>query len=141
VNYCTSHQIRQVADRLLPRIVRDVDGLEEERFGTISVFNGPDPLIQICADSKTELEFVAQWISGAVGEGMSPSEIGIFVRTRGLLDRARAAVKAAQHEVLELSERGEEPGGRVSIGTMHLAHRQVANRTFSSHYERGLVTA
>jgi hypothetical protein len=45
VNYRTSHQIRQAADRLLPRVVRDVDGLEEERFGTVSVFNGPGPNI------------------------------------------------------------------------------------------------
>jgi hypothetical protein len=36
VNYRTSHQIRQTADRLLPNVVRDVDGREEERFGTVS---------------------------------------------------------------------------------------------------------
>jgi hypothetical protein len=40
VNYRTSHQIRQAADRLMPKVVRDVDGVEEERFGTVSVFNG-----------------------------------------------------------------------------------------------------
>jgi hypothetical protein len=33
VNYRTSHQIREAADRLLPKVVRDVDGLEEERSG------------------------------------------------------------------------------------------------------------
>ncbi len=31
VNYRTSHQIRQMADRLLPPVVRDVDNREEER--------------------------------------------------------------------------------------------------------------
>jgi hypothetical protein len=35
--------------------------------------------------------------------------------------RARAAVKAAGHTQLELSERREDPQGRVAIGTMHLA--------------------
>ena len=41
VNYRTSHQIRQTVDRLLPPLVRDADGNDEDRRGTISVFNGP----------------------------------------------------------------------------------------------------
>ena len=41
VNYRTSHQIWLAADRLLPRSVRDVDGFEDGRDGTISVFEGP----------------------------------------------------------------------------------------------------
>jgi hypothetical protein len=121
VNYRTSHQIRQTADHLLPKIVRDVDGVEEKRFGTVSVFNGPDPLIAVHADSKAEIVAVSQWISQAIADGIKPSEIGIFVRTRNQLDRARAAVAAAGRGTLELSERSEDARDRVSIGTMHLA--------------------
>jgi hypothetical protein len=40
VNYRTSHQIRRAADKLLPGPRRDVDGVVEEREGTVSVFNG-----------------------------------------------------------------------------------------------------
>jgi len=43
------------------------------------------------------------------------------VRSRNQIDRARAAVHAAGHDALELSERGDDPGSRISIGTMHLA--------------------
>lgn len=121
INYRTSHQIRQAADRLLPKVVRDVDGLEEERFGTVSVFNGPEPVISVYPDPTAESGAVGQWISQAVADGVKPSEVGVFVRTRNQLDRARAAVIAAGHDVLELSERGDDPAGRVSIGTMHLA--------------------
>jgi superfamily I DNA/RNA helicase len=121
VNYRTSHQIRQTADHLLPKIVRDVDGVEEERFGTVSVFNGPDALIAVHADSKAEISAVSQWISQAISEGIKPSEIGIFVRTRNQIDRARAAVAAAKRDTLELSKRSEDAGDRISIGTMHLA--------------------
>ena len=64
---------------------------------------------------------MGQWISEAVAEGIKPSEIGLFVRTRDQLDRARAAVRVADQKVFELSERGDDPAGRVSIGTMHLA--------------------
>ena len=43
------------------------------------------------------------------------------MRAPELLSRARGAVQAAGAEPLELSERGDDPGNRVSIGTMHLA--------------------
>src|SRR3984957_10935221 len=121
VNYRTSHQIRQAADRLLPKIVQDVDGNEQDRRGTVSVFNGPDPEIQIYGDPERESAGVADWIKKAVDGGIAPAEIGIFVRSNDQLARARAAVKAAGHTQLELSERLEQPKGRVAIGTMHLA--------------------
>jgi superfamily I DNA/RNA helicase len=121
VNYRTSHQIRQAADRLLPETMRNVDGLEEERFGTVSVFNGPDPVISVYPDVAAEGAAVRQWISRAIADDIKPSEIGIFVRTHDELSRVRPAVIAAGHETLELSERGDEPGARISIGTMHLA--------------------
>jgi len=50
VNYRTSHQIRQAVDRLLPPAVRDVDRKEEERTGTVAVFNGPEPDVRILED-------------------------------------------------------------------------------------------
>jgi superfamily I DNA/RNA helicase len=121
VNYRTSHQIRQAADRLLPKVVRDVDGVAQERFGTVSVFNGPEPVLKKHTDAKAEVDSVAQWISDGVATGISVFEIGIFVRSRDQLDRARSAVHAAGYDALELSERGYEPGDRISIGTMHLA--------------------
>jgi mRNA-degrading endonuclease RelE of RelBE toxin-antitoxin system len=121
VNYRTSHQIRQAADRLLPKIVFDVDQNEQDRRGTVSVFNGPDPEIQTFADADRETKGVADWIKAAVADGITPAEIGIFVRSNDQLARARAAVKAAGHTQLELSERLEQPQGRVAIGTMHLA--------------------
>jgi mRNA-degrading endonuclease RelE of RelBE toxin-antitoxin system len=121
VNYRTSHQIRQAADRLMPKIVQDVDGNEQDRRGTVSVFNGPDPEIQIFADAEREIARVTEWIKQAVDDGIAPAEIGIFVRSNEQLARARAAVKAAGHTQLELSERLEQPKGRVAIGTMHLA--------------------
>lgn len=121
VNYRTSHQIRQAADRLLPKIVLDVDQNEQDRRGTVSVFNGPDPEIQTFADADQEMKGVADWIRAAVADGIAPAEIGIFVRSNDQLARARAAAKAAGHTQLELSERLEQPQGRVAIGTMHLA--------------------
>ncbi|MDE3767562.1 3'-5' exonuclease [Sinorhizobium meliloti] len=121
VNYRTSHQIRQAADRLLPKVVQDVDGIEQDRRGTVSVFNGPEPEVRTFPDIDAETQGVADWIKGLVADGVAPAEIGLFVRSNAELGRARAAVKAAGHTQLELSERLEDPRGRVAIGTMHLA--------------------
>lgn len=121
VNYRTSHQIRQAADRLLPKVVQDVDGIEQDRRGTVSVFNGPEPDVMTFADADAETRGIAAWINQVVTDGVAPAEIGLFVRSKQELGRARAAVKAAGHAQLELSERLEEPQGRIAIGTMHLA--------------------
>lgn len=121
VNYRTSHQIRQAADRLLPKVVQDVDGIEQDRRGTVSVFNGPDPEIRTFADVDAETAGIAGWIGEKIAEGIGATEIGIFVRSNRELVRARAAVKAAGHAPLELSERLEDPAGRIAIGSMHLA--------------------
>ncbi|MGE9296009.1 MAG: 3'-5' exonuclease [Puniceicoccales bacterium] len=121
VNYRTSHQIRRSADRLLPHIVQDVDGVTEERRGTVSVFNGPDPVIRTYPSPEAEVDGVADWIKSLVDEGVAQAEIGLFVRSKEQLARARQAVRNSGHQQLELSERFEEAKGRISIGTMHLA--------------------
>ena len=121
VNYRTSHQIRQTVDRLLPPLVHDVDGDEEDRRGTVSVFNGPDPEIRVFKDSKQEIDGLALWIYEAIEDGIEPDEIGVFVRSMEELLRARAVVTNAGQTTLQLSDRVEEREGRISIGTMHLA--------------------
>lgn len=121
VNYRTSHQIRQTVDRLLPPLVRDVDGNEEDRSGTVSVFNGPDPEVKVFDDSNQENEEVSLWVREIIDEGIEPDQIGIFVRSNNELSRARTAVKQSGQIPLELSNRVEEREERVSIGTMHLA--------------------
>lgn len=121
VNYRTSHQIRRMADRLLPNAVRDVDGNADERDRTVSIFNGPAPEMVRSDTIVAEIATVAAWITQAQFHGVLPSEIGLFVRTRAELARARAAVEAAGLGWLELSERDEDLAGRVAIGTMHSA--------------------
>ena len=121
VNYRTSHQIRQTLDRLLPPLVRDVDGNEEDRRGTVSVFNGPDPVVRVFDDSKQEIKGLALWVCEVIKHGIEPDEIGIFVRSTNELPRARTVIKEAGQTPLELSDRVEEREGRISIGTMHPA--------------------
>lgn len=101
--------------------MRDVDDREEERRGTISVFEGPPPEVALSADEAAETDFVAAFLRDAAAQGIAPDEMGVFVRSRRELPRARAAVERAGLGAAELSEREVEIGDRVAIGTMHLA--------------------
>ncbi|MBB4399101.1 UvrD-helicase domain-containing protein [Bradyrhizobium sp. ERR14] len=93
VCYRTSQQIRRAADRLLPTVLRDSDGLDDERRGIISVFDGPPPEIRSFATTATEAEAVRQTVEGWLSEGIVAHEIGLFVRTPELVVRARTAIE------------------------------------------------
>ena len=95
INYRTSHQIRQQADRLLPPSLTDVDGNTEDRRGTISIFNGPPPMITVYANQDDETAAIAAWITARLAEGIQPDEIGVFVRAQPQLERATAAISLA----------------------------------------------
>ena len=114
INYRTSHQIRRQADRLLDGTLTDVDGNEEHRDGTISVFNGPVPTIHAADSEDAETDYVADWLLERIGEGVVAQEIGVFARTEAQLARAREAVKKAS----DISGTGL---GGITLTTMHAA--------------------
>jgi mRNA-degrading endonuclease RelE of RelBE toxin-antitoxin system len=121
INYRTSHQIRRKADRLLGPEVSDVDGNTEDRRGTVSVFNGPEPLVQVSENREEEGRAVAEWLSLLVEEGFQSHEIGLFVRSPAQIDRAKQATGVAGLEFVELDDDVETRSGHISICTMHLA--------------------
>ncbi|MHB8880076.1 MAG: UvrD-helicase domain-containing protein [Thermodesulfovibrionales bacterium] len=121
INYRTSHQIRMQADRLLAPELADVDGNAEERRGTISVFNGPAPVIKVLKTPAEEIKAVCEWLAERIGDGLKPHEIGMFVRSEAELDRARKAVVKAGLAFKILDENVDTSVGHVSICTMHLA--------------------
>lgn len=121
INYRTSHQIRSQADRLLPHVVSDVDGISENRKGTVSVFNGPPPNIRIIEDQESEGLLVSQWIKERLDEGYHPEEIGIIVRSADEIERAVAAAQAANLKHQVLNGHPISDASAAAIGTMHLA--------------------
>ncbi len=121
INYRTSHQIRMQADKLLGPEISDVDGNTEDRRGTVSVFNGASPAIQTFDGEDEEQQAVGSWIAQQLEAGLEPQEIAVFVRSDEQLDRARAAVEAADAKSLVLDERMETRSGHIALATMHHA--------------------
>ncbi|RYG88329.1 MAG: DNA helicase, partial [Alphaproteobacteria bacterium] len=109
VCYRTSQQIRRAADRLLPTVLRDVDGTEDERRGIVSVFDGPPPQVETFASAEEETQAVGRVVGSWLAEGIAAHEIGLFVRTLDLVARARAAVA------------GLDDGNQITTAQMSLA--------------------
>ena len=121
INYRTSHQIRMQADKLLDPQLCDVDGITEERRGTISVFNGPPPNIESYESPETEIKAVGQWLKERLDYGIAPDEIGIFVRSVAELPRAQSALDLAGIAYKLLDKKIATADDYVSLSTMHLA--------------------
>lgn len=121
INYRTSHQIRSQADRLLGPVVTDVDGITEDRSDTVSVFNGPQPTVEVLKTINDEVKSVSSWLRARTQTGFLPHEFGVFVRSSAQVDRASQAVVAAGLLFKVLDEHVDTESGFVSIGTMHLA--------------------
>jgi len=121
INYRTSHQIRQQADRLLGPEIHDIDGNTEIRSETISVFNGPLPEIYSLPNETEEIQLVSSWLADKFKAGILPHELGVFVRSSKQLERARAAVAKSGLIGKVLDEHVETTSGNISICTMPLA--------------------
>jgi mRNA-degrading endonuclease RelE of RelBE toxin-antitoxin system len=121
INYRTSHQIRKQADQLLGPEVTDIDGNVDDRRGTVSVFNGPDPDVRVFNSEDEEISFVGQWLGSLAEDDVSAHEIGVFVRSELELHRARRAVESAGLPYKVLDEKMETVTGKVTVSTMHLA--------------------
>jgi superfamily I DNA/RNA helicase len=109
VCYRTSQQIRCAADRLLPTLMRDADGVEDERKGVVSVFEGPALAIRIFATQAEEAAHVGEIVANWLEDGVAATEIGVFVRKHDLVARARAALGTV------------EGATEVVVAAMHLA--------------------
>lgn len=94
VNYRTTRQIREMADRLADLEGKDADGVEQNRKGTVSVLSGQRPAIRGCGTQEEEEKLVAQWVGMMTEErGVGADEIAIICRSEA--ERARAERAAA----------------------------------------------
>ncbi len=121
VNYRTSQEIRERADRLLDPEITDGDGNAEQRLGTLSVFNGPDPEIRFFAEEREESRAVGEWIKRQIANGTSAGEIVLFVRSTAQLPRAEGAAKSAGLPYQYLTASMETVPNTLCISPMQLA--------------------
>ncbi|MBW4420717.1 MAG: UvrD-helicase domain-containing protein [Myxacorys californica WJT36-NPBG1] len=122
INYRTTEQIRQFADQLLDGEQDDLDGGTEQRSDTISLLNGPEPVLKPFANANQQAEFVAEEIFRLIQQGILPNEIGVFSRTKNLLKSIEKSLKKQKIACIRLDD--QEPDAvadAVNTGSMHRA--------------------
>ncbi len=85
------------------------------------MFNGPAPVVQTFEPEEDEISAVSSWISARIADGVSPGEIGVFVRSAGEFNRAESAVNQSSNHWAQLAGASIIDGDQIAIGTMHLA--------------------
>ena len=106
---------------LLDPKITDVDGNEEDRSGTISVFNSTEPIITVCDSQSRKASVVSDWLLDLSASGIKPQEIGIFVRSDDEIQRAEEITKSARLKSHVLDDKTATVTESVTISTMHLA--------------------
>ncbi|WP_221091407.1 3'-5' exonuclease [Deinococcus aquaedulcis] len=129
LNYRTSRQIRELADRVLPGTIRDADETVEQRL-TLSRFQGPAPEVRRLPDSEKEFEHLGRWLKDRLAEGLSPAQIAVFTRHDPATTAARVQAISG-HPAAVVGQTEDAPDPRfVSVSTMHrakgLEYRAVA---------------
>jgi superfamily I DNA/RNA helicase len=120
VNYRTSEQIRQYAQGILEGLdIDDLDGGTAVTVGDHSLFTGPAPSLQICADAQAEAEAIVAWVQDRLtDQGLATHEICITPYKAPI----RTALEAAGIPTFELKPREMDPGEEepgVRLGSMH----------------------
>ena len=120
INYRTSQEIRRQADKLLDPQFTDVDGVTEDRRGTISVFSGPEPLVRRFPSIDEESVELSRWLQEQLANGVAENEICVIVRSSDEIPRALAAVVMAGCKTSRLDENQSAVPKCIAIATMHI---------------------
>jgi superfamily I DNA/RNA helicase len=122
LNYRTTEQIRQSADRLLATEGDDLDGGVEDRRGTRSVLRGAEPVYQGFETRQEQLDFVAKEIQRLFETGRyRPGEIAVFARRSSNLQMLDRRLRRAKIRPSDLKSEERLTDSGVIVGTMHRA--------------------
>lgn len=166
VNYRTSHQIRSQSDRLLAPELQDPDGETESRRHTVSIFNGPIPLIKILSSPEEEASALQSWLTEQQQLGTEQHEIGIIVRSSEQISYAKqlvaehsiqpnivlmheakglefrsVAIVACNEDIIPLQERTEAASDLHELQTIHERERHLLYVASTRAREHLLITA
>ena len=133
INYRTTEQIRRFADNVSMPDEDDLESDREARKATISVLQGPEPILKPLRSAKQQTEFVAEEIQKLISQGLTPPEIGVFARARYLLKPAQQRLDELQIPYLTLDQQGGESFTSVHLGTMHQAKGLEFKAVFAIH--------
>jgi superfamily I DNA/RNA helicase len=82
---------------------------------------GKEPELREFISEQDEIKAVGEWIKLTCEGDIRPSEVGVFVRGTGQMERAQAAVTESGYPCVILDDKLTSNFGSVNVATMHLA--------------------
>ena len=116
INYRTSKQIKELADKVNDFLL-DLNDSETENRRSLSIFEGPNPQIELFADRKTELQKVSNWVRVQLENGMRPHEIIIVSPNHVTLEAAHNAISEIGVKCWKLDATANFLHGEVGFAT------------------------
>lgn len=147
VNYRTSRQILRWCLQIADSDADDLDAASDTLAGARSVFGGPEPEVLGFQSKSEEDKGLAAKIGEWVADGLSRSDIAVFVYERNDVREIADSLEAADvgAEVVNENTKEEKLGDVVRVMTMHrakgLEYRAVAiarlgSNSFPPYYAR-----
>lgn len=122
INYRTTEQIRQFADKLLSDIGDDMDGGNEERNKTKSILRGPNPLLKGFTTKAEQSTFIINEVNKLVSQGLKLGDIAIFAINKSILDSISIELNNSNLKTMFLGDNElSNDSLSVNLGTMHRA--------------------
>lgn len=99
-----------------------MDGVTDDRRGTISVFSGPVPQIRTYHSIDAENLAVGEWLQAQLKNGVADDELCVIVRSEAEIPRALEAIRLAGRESCRIDEQRLGLHRGISVATMHSAN-------------------
>ena len=129
VNYRTSQQIKETADKVNEFLLELSDDPHENRR-SISIFSGPQPVVELFHDRDAEMENLGRWVKTHLDSGIQPHEIIVLSPHNSALNAASNALNAAGIKCWKLDSSANYLSGEVGLAVVRrvkgLEYRSVA---------------
>ncbi|SMP05783.1 Part of AAA domain-containing protein [Laceyella tengchongensis] len=119
INYRTTEQIRKQAIQVIGDIpFDDLDG-GQNFADDISLMSGTEPVCMNFANVNLERQFILKQMKELLREGILPHEIGLFARTKKMVERYQKFLEENGMAVSLLTTESHLKNKGVHCGTMH----------------------
>jgi len=121
VNYRTTAQIQQQAERLLPEHIDSEEYEERSYLRPLALLRGEVPVVRSFYDRSAEAEGLAEWIWQRLREDYQTGDVAVFARAHLLLEEFVSALEKRGLACCRLSETAMPNPERIAVGTTHRA--------------------
>ncbi len=129
INYRTSRQIKETADKVNDFLLELSDEQDENRR-SISIFDGPQPTIKLFVDRHSETKNLLIWIKEQIGSGIQPHEIVVLSPNEFAMSAASKEIKNNKIRCWNLDATANYLNGEVGLAVVRrvkgLEYRSVA---------------